>query len=396
MSEPDAYAIREVLLSKLRDAGEHRPPRALPGLETQAAQLQAFVDSVETSAGNNSLLVVGRNGSGRRSMVRMALSRVRGNKVVLWLNGTALSDDSKALREISRQLAIDTSGTGLDGFGDGTEEEGGGGSTSDEGASELPPEDEGSISGVAGNSAEARLRRSILARCPEVIAAAHSAARAGLKSGGAAAHTSEEHAAAALSSSAGDTLPASAFVIDTAPSVAAAAASAAPQASALLSRVLDNVVALFPRPSRVWAPEGGLPEERAAAGGGAAAGTRGGGAAEAAGLGSPSAALGSGGGPRKRRGEAAKGGADAAGASAVQAPAVHRPVMHDGRQVRLRLSSWPAHPIVQVEPSPPDLSGRRCVQAASSTTWPLLWRRCARRAAAACPSLSSSTPSTRL
>lgn len=333
MAASDAIAIRGALLLKLRarDGSNPLPPKSLPGLEAQAAQLQAFVDSVGTASGNNSLLVVGRNGSGRRSTIRLALSRVRGKKVVLWLDGSVLSDDAKALREISRQLAVDTSGAGLAGFVYGSDSDDADESGGDDFASAAAPDDEGSVTGATGSSAEARLRRSILARCPALTAAAHSAARAASRSMSAPTPSvAAARAVASAVSSAGDVLPASALVLDTAPSVAAAAASAAPQAASLLSQALDIAVAIFPRHTRVWAPGAAAHD-----GGGGAAAEAQGAAAGWGSLGTAASAAGPRGQQGKKRRREVAGDAGAEGvASAVQAPLAHRPVQHEGRQVR--------------------------------------------------------------
>ena len=106
---------------------------ALPivGLEPQKAELEAFLTNVTTAAENNSLLLVGPQGSGRHSALRAALKSVAQQFYaaraaleddasasadipyrLVWLQGSSLNDDSAALREISRQLAVDVRSAG--------------------------------------------------------------------------------------------------------------------------------------------------------------------------------------------------------------------------------------------------------------------------------------------
>ena len=257
--------IRRVLLLRLRN--EEQPLRILPGLEEQVAQLETFVGSIGASADNSSLLVVGRPGSGRRSSISYALSRVVGHKVVLWLDGSSISDDVTALHEISRQLSIDPSGEGVDAIDDGDAEPRGVASVNDE-ASESEGDGWGDDTPRDEAATLARARRFISAQCPALINAARAAARSGggalggLPSAKLASSGPAERAASAVST-ATSPVPAA-----TAIPLTASADGGTSVAASLVSSVLDLAAALLPRPSRLYTSTALL---AAVAGGGASA-----------------------------------------------------------------------------------------------------------------------------
>ena len=120
--------LRHHLLSLLHRLADGRsdgdPSNMLPlvGLDDQLAQLISFLRSVLSAEESNSLLLVGPHGSGMRAALLRALVQLGGEgcdfKLVV-LHGGALTDDVKALLEISRQLSIDTSKLALDAVGAG-------------------------------------------------------------------------------------------------------------------------------------------------------------------------------------------------------------------------------------------------------------------------------------
>ena len=117
--------VREALLQRLGNlaeargegCGENKRVIPLVGLDTELQDVAAFVRGIVRAHENSSLLLVGARGSGRHATLAAAFDLLRaetrtGNnsepfKVVM-LHGSTLSDDAAALREISRQLAIDT------------------------------------------------------------------------------------------------------------------------------------------------------------------------------------------------------------------------------------------------------------------------------------------------
>ena len=93
------------------------PPYGLVGAAEQVHELHTFLQAVATRQENNSLLIAGPHGSGKKAVLRTVIDRLRAGEgggpkgdaacIVVWLQGSCLSDDVAALRELSRQLSLD-------------------------------------------------------------------------------------------------------------------------------------------------------------------------------------------------------------------------------------------------------------------------------------------------
>jgi Cdc6-like AAA superfamily ATPase len=83
-------------------------------LSEQKGKLRKLLESTLQTGESNSVLVIGKSGSGKSSLVNGILEDFKGNSnssnfYIIELNGNVLSDDKMAIKEIIRQLAVNIS-----------------------------------------------------------------------------------------------------------------------------------------------------------------------------------------------------------------------------------------------------------------------------------------------
>jgi len=103
---PISVLARDSLLSSVLNqfVGDHNVP--MVGMIEQRAQLQTALQETVKASSSNSMLIVGKRGSGKSHLLRQVLSSFPSDTFqVITLNGVTHPDDESALQDCIRQLA---------------------------------------------------------------------------------------------------------------------------------------------------------------------------------------------------------------------------------------------------------------------------------------------------